>query len=116
MRELRLGSTALHIKANAADLLTKPVDTVTHRSLTSPLLFQKPHLPNQGEYQNTFLRHNLKADWYGYKGGVQKDIKRENKGANQSHSHVKTVRGLRGPTAMEGGFGSGFTMVITFTF
>ena len=52
-----------------------------HFYQTSPLLFWKPHLPNQGEYQNTFLRHNLRDDWYGYKGGVQKN----NKGGNQGN-------------------------------
>ena len=81
------------------------MDTVTHRALTRPLLFRKPHLPNQGEYQNEFLRHNLKSDWYGYQGGTQMDEKRENEstlGTNENHSQKAAVRSLRGSTAMEG--------------
>ena len=49
-------------KINAADILTKPVDTVTHRTLTQPLLFRKPQPSNQGEYQNGMLRHHIEVD------------------------------------------------------
>ena len=58
-----------------------------------------------GSYQNKFLHHNLKNDWYGYQGGTQMGKKRENKstlGTNENHSQIEAVRSLRGSTAMEG--------------
>ena len=44
----------VHVKGdhNVADVLTKPVNTTTHKSLTHPLLFGKPSFTSQGEYQH----------------------------------------------------------------
>ena len=44
----------VHVKGdhNVADVLTKPVNTTTHKSLTHPLLFGKPSFTSQGAYQH----------------------------------------------------------------
>ena len=44
---------------NVADVLTKPVNTTTHKSLTHPLLFGKPPFTSQGEYQHEVQNGDL---------------------------------------------------------
>ena len=52
----------LHVKGdhNVADVLTKLVNTTTHKSLTHPLLFGKPSFTSQGEYQHKVPIKDLK--------------------------------------------------------
>ena len=52
----------VHVKGdhNVADVLTKLVNTTTHKSLTHPLLFGKPSFTSQGEYQHEVPIKDLK--------------------------------------------------------